>query len=265
MVAVGGDHVVVLAEHADRTDGHRLLAAVLVEEAADLLPSGTSSPPVLRTGGSAASAAASRAPGCGETSGLASVCTCDMSCRLLMDRRPGGRRGHRGIGAANAGGSVTPGSRRFGDHPRSGERLANHGAASLTTWRALRTSVSSQRPRRGGSQTDFDRVILPKRPCLDPGRAGNFRDGGRDSASKDDRPSGQEVESSPRPPAPTGRLGRARSATLPGGTLADGGAPAGSPGRLASRPTATAGARTAGSRRADSSGSPAACRSGPSR
>ena len=35
VVAVGGDDVIVVAEHADRTDGHRLLAAVLVEEAAD--------------------------------------------------------------------------------------------------------------------------------------------------------------------------------------------------------------------------------------
>ena len=37
MVAVGGDDVIVFAEDADRADRHRLLAAVLVEEAADLV------------------------------------------------------------------------------------------------------------------------------------------------------------------------------------------------------------------------------------
>jgi hypothetical protein len=37
VVAVGGDDVVVGAQHADRADGHRLLAAVEVAEAADLL------------------------------------------------------------------------------------------------------------------------------------------------------------------------------------------------------------------------------------
>ncbi len=38
MVAVRRDDVVVFTQHADRADRHRLLAAVLVEKAADLVP-----------------------------------------------------------------------------------------------------------------------------------------------------------------------------------------------------------------------------------
>ena len=38
MVAIGGDDIVVLSENADRTDRNRFLAAVLMKEAADLVP-----------------------------------------------------------------------------------------------------------------------------------------------------------------------------------------------------------------------------------
>ena len=250
VVAVGGDDIVVLAEDADRADRHRLLAAVLVEEAADLLVLIEHLRPLLEPADQhhlpqPAQGLVAR----DDRLGFGLHLRHDVRTPEWI-RGPGGCRGSSGTrgGAVGHGGrghrdpEAAPGPRQGGRLAAAGRRPQEPGDA-LTNIRALSTVLLERSIVRFGSR------ILPKNRSAVPGGPSRF----------------QSVEAGVR------RRRRGRPRTAPDGAGRDravcsrqDGSTCGSSGRISSVPRAIAGARRAESRRAHSTGSPAACRSGPS-